>query len=199
MTTEEKPTIDQIKAEIKAAVESGDDNQLFAATAKLNKFKVEIAKAQVETQKKEAEALAGDRAKLSVRIVGQVARIQWLAEELGKVKATGFIFHPVGYTEADGSVTQNATVALMVPTVKVKRTGTGGGGTGKTSKDEFGKSLDEIFKEFKGQVGLIKALGEEKTPDELMALAGDNNTKQWQVKNNTKKAAIAKGLLKPVA
>lgn len=199
MTTEEKPTIDQIKAEIKAAVESGDDSALFAATAKLGKFKAEIAKAQVEAQKKEAEALAGDRGKLSQRILGQVTRFTWLADELTKVKATGFTFHPAGYTEADGSVTQNPTVALMVPTVKVKRTGTGGGGTGKTSKDEYGKSLDELYQEFKGQVGLVKALGEEKTGDELMALAGDNNTKQWQVKNAVKKAAIAKSLLKPVA
>ena len=199
MTTENKPTIEVLLAKLTNPEKPLTTDEALAIVAEIAKSKVELAKAQAEQQRKEAEALADVRQKLAARINGQVIKFAWLADELTKVKATGFTFHPAGYTEADGSVTQNSTVALLVPTIKAKRTGGGGGGAGKTSKDEFGKSLDEIYQEFKGQVGVVKALSEEKSADELMALAGDNNTKQWQVKTAVKKAAVAKGLLKPVA
>ena len=209
MTTE--TTLEQLKANLRTAIESGDDNLFQEAFAAMNKAKVEIAKAATEAQKREATALAGEREKLARNLTATISiladgqpekgqdRTQYnnalsfikdIRGKLVKIKATGFTFSLPDETAL------NERVALSIPTVKAHRTGTGGG-AGK-SKEAFGKPLDALYQEFKGQVGNIKVLNLEADADTIMAIA-DTNSKQWQVKNAVVKAAIAKGLLKPVA
>ena len=180
MTTE-LTTFEMIKVELRAALEGGDDGALVLATSKLAKFKAEIAKAQAEALKKESEAMAGIRQKMAEKLLGKITQVYpKIADMLAEVKATGFSF----YLPDEGSVTSR--VGLSVPVIKARKAG-GGGGTGKTSKDEFGKSLDEIYQAFKT------------AEDEAKMAEATTNTKQWQVKTAVKKAALASGALKPLS
>jgi len=184
-------TLAELQNKMKLAVEefnkSGDMSQIQAVSAELNKAKAEIAKAQAEKVRVEAEALAGKREDLATRIhaanrMGQP--FPNLDKELTAVKAWGFTYKVDKANPNEPDVTYKA-VQLSVQTVKVK-TGKGGGGNTGKSKDEYGKSLGEIFEEFATD------------KDRAKLAAATSNSAQWQAKVAVKKAAIASGALKPV-
>ena len=186
MTSEQKPTLEQLKAKLAEALATGNDNDFMVIVGQIAKAKAEIAKAQAEVLKKEAEAMAGDRAKLAEKILNQVRKaIPNLDEVLAKVKATGFSFYL-----PEGEIL-NHRVALKVPEIKAKRTSTGGGSSG-TSEKEFGMKLDAIYEKFKTPEDDAKM-------EEAKNAEANSNSKQWQVKVAVKKRALASGELKAVS
>lgn len=191
MTTEQKPTYEELKVLAAKALTDGPDAEFLRIAKSMQSFKADIAKAEAEAEKKEAEAMTGDRAKLALSIGNRIGKqFVNVDEQLAKVKATGFVYHPAGFTEPDGSVTQNATVALVVPVIKVRKVGTGGGGTGKTAEQTYGMKLDAIYEKF--------ATAEDRKAMEVAKASTESaNSKTWAVKNKVMKAAFAAGNLKP--
>lgn len=197
MTTETKPiTMYELKANISAAIASGDDALMNEAIQAFNKAKKLVAESLADAAKKENEALSGERAKLSESIRVVVDKIQNLTERLAKVKGQGFTYKPIGYVEADGTHLDRSSVSLTVPVIKTKKSG----GTGKASstgksKDEYGMSLDEIY---------LKFAGDEEKADFAAVDASDKgdkakNTAKWAIKDKVKRAAIKAGTLKPAS
>ncbi len=191
MTTETIVTMESLKKAITDAIASGDDAKVNEAIASFNKHKSEVARALAEAAKKENEALAGDRAKLAESIRSQVDKINDLVNRLGKVKAQGFTYKPVGFVEADGTHLDRSSVSLTIPVIKTKKTSGKTGSTGK-SKDEYGMSLDEIYTKFasdenKAEFAAIDA--SDKTDKA-------KNSAKWALKTKVKKAAIDAGTLK---
>ncbi len=196
MTTEQPivqaPTLDELKAQVAAAIASNDDNAFMVAVSKIAKAKAEIAKAQAAIAQQEAEKLAGVRAELGEKLhsaIMQSKQVMNLIQKLADVKAYGFTFLGNQPTPAEaaagatGEVTRRS-VALVVAEVKAARarTSTGGGAPGK-SKSEFGMSLDEIYQKFKAP------------EDETAMAAAVSNTQKWQIKNKVKNQAIKDGKL----
>lgn len=173
--------ITELKAKLATAIANNDDASFMSIIGEIAKEKSAIAKAQAEVAKKEAESLAGDREKLALKLFTAVKAVVSPAD-LQKVKAAGFTYHMDG-PDKEGVMTTYKTVALLVPTVKTARGGTGGG-AGK-SKDEYGMSLGEIFDKFATEA------------DKAELAKAETNSKQWQVKVAVKKEAIKAGLLQP--
>lgn len=178
--------LDELKAKMAEAVkvfnETGDMSGIQAVSKEMDRAKAELAKAQAEQSRKEAEQLAGKREALANTIHQQVKALG-LDKAIRDIKGWGFTYKIDGAVPNELDVSYKA-VQLSTATVKT-RTGGTGGGAGK-SKDEYGKSLAEIFEEFA-------------TAEDRQKLDNaESNSKQWQVKVAVKKRAIAEGLLKPV-
>jgi len=198
VTAPAKPTIAELKVQLKIAIETGNDNLFNDTVVKLSKAQAEIAKMAAESAKHEAEALAGVREAIA-KAIHQAVKSLALDDKLAEVKALGFTYK-LDAPDKAGVMVNYQAVELMVPVIKTRGGGTTGGGK---SKDEYGMSLGDIYAKFKDAVGNIKALANEGTPDALMALAVDaegkaDNSKSWQVKLAVKKAAIAQKLIVPV-
>ncbi len=190
--TPQAPTLEELKAQVAAAIASGNDNDFMVAVSAIARRKAEIAKAQAEVARQEAEKLAGIRAELGTKIHQAIMQSKGLANltaKLADVKAYGFTFlsnQPTPAEKAAGATGEidRKSVALVVAEVKAARTraSTGGGAPGR-SRSEYGMSLDEIYQKFK-------------TPEDDVAMAqAVSNTQRWQVKNKVKNAAIKAGLL----
>lgn len=182
MPPDEEPGINigEYQARLAAAK---DTNEFLAVVTEIAKQKSAIAKAQADTMRKEAEALAGDREKLSVAIHKAVAGVVD-ATKLEAVKAKGFTFKLDEVIE--GVPTTYKAVALLVPTVKTRKTG-GGGAAGISTADQTGISLSELVDQY--------ANDEEKA--ELAAVLADTsltdkakNSKAWQVRTKAKKRIL---------
>lgn len=185
MVEQNKPTLEQLKAQIGEALAAGDDTKFMSLVGEMAKAKCEIAKAAVEQAKRENEAMASTRDALAKEIMNLVKPLK-LAGKLASVKALGFRFS-IDRMEKDAQgleVKVTGGVALIVPEVKQKRGG--GGGGGHKTKDEYGMSLDEVYQKF--------ATAEDKVKME----AAKTNSSQWQVKQAVRKAAIKAGLLLPI-
>ena len=180
-------TIEELQGKMKLAVaefnKTGDMKAIQAVSAELNKAKAELAKVEADKIRKEAEELAGKRETLAHQI-HQLVRDLKLDKAIIGVKGWGFTYKVDKANPSEPDVSYKS-VQLAVATVKAK-TGKGGvGATGK-SKDEYGKSLGEIFEEYA-------------TVEDIENLAkATSNSSQWQVKVAVKKRAITAGLLKPV-
>ncbi len=187
--TPPKPTMDELKAKVAAALASGNDTDFMLAVAAIAKQKSEIAKAQAEQARKESEALAGVRMDMADRIRKAIDKaIPNMPDLLAEVKAFGFHYTPKGWLDANNVPSAKSQVGLTVPQVKAARKATTGGAStiGKT-KSEFGMSLGEVYDKF--------ANDEEKAK---MAEASTNSA-QWQVKVAVKNRAIKEGLLVKVS
>lgn len=142
MTTETKaPTLDQLKAELKQVLNSTpiDDGKMIMLTKAINKNSQDIVKAEAEKQKKEGEALAGDREKLATEIWSQIS--PETKAKLNKVKAKGYTF------KLDEADVQYKSVSLTVPAIR-KAGGGGGGGTGETIQSKTGMRRGELVDKF---------------------------------------------------
>ncbi len=182
-----KPTMDELKAKVAAALASGNDTDFMLAVAGIAKMKAEVAKAQAEGARKEAEVLAGVRQKLGEDIHKAIVvgkSLQSLISKLAEVKASGFTYH-VDQPDANGVMVLNRSVALLVPQVKAARKA-GSGRTkseiGKT-KSEFGISLGEVYDKFAND------------EDKAKMAEASTNGQQWQVKVMVKNRALKEGLL----
>jgi len=180
-------SVEELKAQIATAIANGDDAGLMTAIKELNKFKAEIAKAEQEKARKEAEALAGAREKLATAIHKAVNKIPNIVENLQAVKATGFTFK---LDNTEEGITYKS-VALAVPQVKAHRTG-GGGGKGQT-KEQYGMSMQEIVANF--------GTAEEQAEAEALRVKGREDradSKLYLLQKAIRKRAIAEGKLQPV-
>jgi len=136
-----------------------------------------IAALEKEAEKAQREAQAGELLALEQTIKAEVVETyQKHAKELRRLGVKGF---SIGVTD-----TKNPSWLFKGPKA---RSGGGGGGAGKT-KDQYGRSLGEVFEAF--------ATDEERAA--LEAAKGDGN-KTFAVKVGVKKRAIAEGLLTPQA
>lgn len=176
-------SLDELKKQLGVAITSGNDLEFNRLVTLIAKRKSELVKLAAEAAKKEAEALAGAREQVATELAKAVGAIPNIYALLGKVKAQGFTFTPKGTLDAQGVAQVKDSVALKVPTIKVSKGGTSGGGK---SKAEYGMSLGEIFDRF--------ATPEEKA--KLPTLTKHNEDYFFKV--GVKKRALASGDLQPI-
>lgn len=189
--------IKELQVRMAEAIANNDVAAMEAIAGEITKGKSDRHKAEVEAQRKEAEAMAGDREALATTIHTAIVQngakgVADIAGKLTTLKATGFTF------KLDTEEVQYKSVALTVPAIgKAKASGNGGGGAGKT-KDEFGMSLAEVYDKFKTDEDEAK-LAEAQVKDEEAStkLGKTTNSNQWRVKNEVKKRVIASGELAP--
>jgi len=173
-------SIEELKAQMKIALEGGDDTKVLELASQIHKAKADITRAEQDKLKAESEKLAGGREKTATAIYQAISKLPEIAE-LSRVKAFGFTYKVNGYPEGIEPPITYKSVALIVPTVKGKG---GGGGSGKT-KSEYGMSLSEIVDKYG-------------TPDEKAKIdAAASNSASWQLKTQVKKRVLAEGLIKP--
>ena len=178
MTTENKPTYEELKAKAIAALQAGNDAEYWTINNQMKSFKAEIAKAEQEAFQKKQEALASDRAKLSAKILAIIEKAV-SPDNLKAVEATGFTF----YMPDDTS--DKARVGLAVPQLKKVRVGgTGGGGAGLTSEKVYGMKLDDIYAKY--------ATAEDKAKMEAPSLT---NTQKWAIKKAVRDNAVEQGFI----
>ena len=137
-------TLDTLKGQMAAAIASGNDVEVVRIGKLIMKSSQDVEKAEALRLKAEGEALAGDREKLAGVIYKAVKGVVNIAE-LERVKAKGFTFH-LDTPDSNGVMTVHKSVGLLVPTIKVK-SGGGGGGTG-LLKQETGLSRHELVDKF---------------------------------------------------
>ncbi len=135
----EAPTLDVLKAQMRAAIDEGNDPEVVKLGKQIVKFKSDIEKGEADRLKVEAEAMAGDREKLAIKIHKAVKSVV-TTDELEAVKAKGFTFN------LNTDELTYKSVALLVPTIKT-RSGGGGGGTGNL-KRETGLSRHELIDQY---------------------------------------------------
>ena len=194
MTTETKPTYEQLKVLAMTALTEGNDTEFLKISAQMRSFKAEIAKAEAEKLKKEAEAMAGDRANLAAKILSRISsQFKNIQSELTALKATGFTF------KLPDDTSDIPSLALSVPVIKTRTTRAGGGSTGK-SKSTYGLTLDEIYQKFKTPEDESKMVEAIEADEKIKAEKGKSNSvNQYNVKLAVKKAAINAGSLQPVS
>ena len=145
-TTEVKAlTLDELKAQMSAAIADGNDTEMLRLSKLLLKQKSDVEKSEALKLLAESEALAGDREKLATAIFKAVKGIINVAE-LEKVKAKGFTFK-LNALDANNVMVIEKSVALLVPTIKVRGGGGGGGSTGQL-KQETGMSRHELVDKY---------------------------------------------------
>ena len=147
-----EPTLDQLKAQLRQAIDDGNDAEVVRLSKSVQKYSTDIVKAEVEKQKKEAEALAGDREKLAAKIHQMLGGVPDLKKDLDRVKAKGYTF------KLDEPDMQYKSVALTVPTIR--KAGGGGGGATGALKDQTGMRRSELVDKFATDVekaGIQKA------------------------------------------
>jgi len=184
--------IKELQVKMAEAIANNDVVAMEAIAGEITKGKSDRHKQEVEAQRKEAEAMAGDREKLAVELWAYTVKMPGLKDKLTALKATGFTF------SLDNAETQYKSVALKVPAVgKAKASGGNGGGAGKT-KDEFGMSLQEVYDKFKTDEDEVKLAEAQVKDEEASAKLGKTtNSNAWRVKNEVKKRVIASGELTP--
>ena len=145
-------TPEQIMAKIAAAGASGDLAEVIRLGNQLKKHQTDIIKAEADKLKAEAEAMAGDRETLEVELLKVIKPII-SAKDLLAVKAKGFMI-VIDHTENDkgqidpaGLVKVVGGCKLIVPTVKAKASGGGGGSTG-ALKTQTGLSRHELVDQY---------------------------------------------------
>ncbi len=141
---ESAPEIDPLVAllaEAKRALESNDTNAFLNTIGLIAKQRKAIAEAQVKAAQAEATMLSGARLQLSNDLYKSIKQaIQGVTKQLQAVKATGFQF--ILAYEADGAIVKEH-IALMVPTIKVRKVGVSGGPR-TTTADTLGMSLSDL-------------------------------------------------------
>jgi len=188
-----QPTMEQLKADLNKAIQSGNDVAFNAAFQAIAKRKSEIAKEAAAQALKEQEALAGIRAQTSASLLKTVQAIPNLNNILADVKANGFTYTPRGTLDVNGVPQTNDSLALKVPVLRKSSSG-GSGGAGKT-KAEYGMSLDEVYDKYANDEDKAKFA---KAVEDAGADKKQLNSKTWQIKNAVKTRAIAEGTLVPV-
>lgn len=175
--------LEELQAKMAKAIAENDVAAIEAIAGEIVASKKDRAKVEAERLQKEAEQLAGKRETLSAKI-HEAVKALGLDKEIIAVKGWGFTYKVDRANPNESDIVYKA-VSLSTQQVKARKTGGGGGATGK-SKDEYGLSLSEIVEKFG-------------THDEQAAIAAaDTNSKSWQAKMVIKKRAIAEGLLTPV-
>ncbi len=180
--------IKDLQAKMAAAIANNDTKAIEEISAEIVKGKGERHKAEVEAQRKEAEAMAGDREKLGKTIHEAIKGM--FDKELAKLKVKGY-----QYKLADDT-SEVAYTGLIVATMP-KSKGSGNGGAGKT-KEEFGMSLSEVYEKYhtaEDDVNLADATAKDATASANLGKVTNSN--QWRVKNEVKKRAIANKDLAP--
>jgi len=145
------PTLEDIKAELLAAITNGDDAGVMRLSKAVTKFKSDIEKAEAEKLQAEATALAGEREALEAILTAAILPMV-KAEDLLRVKAKSFIVTVSHREDANGKLDSNGEVKvkggikLVVPTVKAKKAGGGGGnGTGVTLSSTTGMARKDLI------------------------------------------------------
>lgn len=169
-----------LQARMAEAIAKGNIAGIEAIAQEIVKSKGDRAKVEAEQLRKEAEALAGEREKLSKAIHDAVRTLK-LDKAMKDVKAWGFTYKVDKANPAELDVSYKA-VSLSVQTVKAKTSK--GGATGK-SKVEYGISLQEIVDKFGTDA------------EKANIASAPNNSRAWQLKVVVKKRAIAEGKLAP--
>lgn len=169
-----------------------DETEFLSILAEVSKQKAAIAKAKVDQERREAEALAGERSTLEA-ILWETLKGVVKAEDLLKVKAKAFtvtVDHKEdaqGHIDPKGEVKVSGGVKLVVPTIKARKTG-GGGGAGVSTSDEIGIGLSDLFDQYANDEERVKVA----TIDADDALTDKaKNSKKWQVKTKAKKRILA--------
>lgn len=191
----------ELQTKLATAMAEGNVKAIEDIAAEITKGKADRHKAEAESQRKEAEQLAGKREAMQTTINAAVKALN-LDAEIVKLKAKGFTY-TIDHKEDDkgridpaGEVKVTGGVGLLVPAVKA-RTGGGGGSAGKT-KDDYGLSLTEVFDKFATDEDQAKlAAAEVKDIEASDKLGKSTNSNVWRVKNDVKKVAIASGALAP--
>ena len=135
------PTLDQLKAEMRQAIEDGNDADVARLAKALQKHSADIVKAEAAKVTAEGVALAGDREKLAISIHKGVISMPGVMEALAQVKAKGFTF------KLDEDDVKYKAVSLTVPTIR-KAGGGGGGGTGVTVQSQTGLRRGELIDQY---------------------------------------------------
>lgn len=184
----------EIRQAIGEALANKDDAKVDELAVELAKAKVEEHKAELVKATAEAEALAGDREALALKVKATLDADHSLKGELEKVKAFGFVYS-IDHTQIDKDGLKTKVIggcALRVPEVKrAKATGGGGGvarGSGEyaTTTADYGLTPQQAFDKFANE-------------KERAALAGAvGGSAQWRVKENVRQRAIKAGDLLPV-
>ena len=146
------PTAADLMAQIAAAGASGDLAEVIRLGNILRKQKSDIEKAESEKLAKEAEELAGARDQMA-KDLAKVILPQINAADLLALKVKSFVVtvthmeNDKGQLDPNGEVKVKGGVALVVPQVKARKTG-GGGGARESTKDQVGMSLSELIDQF---------------------------------------------------
>ncbi len=189
-------TIEELQKQIAEAAVKGDTKLVEQLAGEIVKGKAERHKGEIESQRKEAEAMAGAREKLGTAIHQAVKALN-LDKSMVDLKAWGFTYKVDRANPAEADVTYKS-VALSTQAVK-SRSGGGNGGSGKT-KSEFGLSLDEVFAQFanteeKGKFAEAEAADLKHAQEHGLTTPKQSN--RWRVKDVVKKRALSEGLLAP--
>ena len=145
-------TPEQIMAKIAAAGASGNIAEVIRLGNLLKKHAVDIQKAEAAKLLAEATAMAADREKLALAIQKAVKGVIDQSQLLA-LKAKGFTFtidrqeNDKGQLDPAGQVKVIGACNLIVPTVKAKSTGGGGGSTG-ALKSQTGLSRHELVEQY---------------------------------------------------
>lgn len=169
-------SLGQLRQEIAEAA-AGDGVRLDMLIREYTSRRVEVVKAM-------DEALSSKRMALAIALHANVMEIP-IIHDLAGVLATGFVFK---MDEPGETGVKYLSVVLTTPTMKAI-TGVANrvsSATRISTKDTYGKSLDEIFRDHA-------------TPAELELVASTiSNSSKWQVKVGVRKRALASGFLKPL-
>ena len=152
MTEEKTPTAQDLMGLIAAAGASGDITEVIRLGNILRKQKTDIEKAESDKLLKEAEELAGARGEAEVElakiILPAIKAVDILALKVKSFMVT--VSHKEndkGQLDPEGTVKVTGGVALVVPQVKARKAG-GGGGARESTKDQVGMSLSELIETY---------------------------------------------------
>ena len=146
-------TLDDIKTKLMAAITGGDDAEVMRLSKAVTKFKSDIEKAEANRLAAEAVSLAGEREVIEGILLAAIMPMV-KPEDLLKVKAKSFIFTVAhkedanGKLDANGEVKVKAGLKLVVPTVKAKKSGGGGNGTGVTLSSTTGMARKDLIETY---------------------------------------------------
>ena len=145
----ETVSLDTLKAQLSAAITSGNDPEMMRLSKLVLKNKSDVEKVEADKLKVEAESLAGDREKLA-DVIAKAVKGVIDASSLLKVKAKGFTFtvdhreNEKGGLDAGGAVKVTGGCVLLVPAVRKTGGGGGGGSTG-ALKQQTGLARHELI------------------------------------------------------
>ena len=150
MADETKPqTAQELMALIAAAGASGNLSEVIRLGNILRKQKSEIERAEADKLLKESEELAGARGEIAKNLAKLILP-QVKAADLLALKVKSFVVtvsHKetgTGQLDPNGDIKVAGGVALVVPTIKTRKAG-GGGGARVSTKDQVGMSLSELI------------------------------------------------------
>ena len=156
MAEETKPqTAQELMALIAAAGASGDLAEVIRLGNILRKQKSDIEKAEADKLQKESEELAGARDTMAKNLAKLILP-QIKATDLLGLKVKSFVVtvshkeNDKGQIDPEGAVKVTGGVALVVPQIKTRKAG-GGGGPRESTKDQVGMSLSELIETYATQ------------------------------------------------